>query len=174
MKSPLGIAPLPVQRTHEDSQLSLMEREGFLDEAVVATFCAAPAARRTIYPEDLALCSDDLDFAGWQSVEFSTPRVAEPVAQPLAFSVRRASPPVAGDQDTATSPPVTYRWWMAGLAGVIFALLLAALLIGLTSHRSMEEWKDLFSTQTVESAAAADSPGRTPLGQSGKPGASHP
>lgn len=144
MKSPLGLTPLPVQRMHEDSELLMMERDGFVDEAVVAALRAKQPGRRTAYPEDLALCADDLDFAGWQTSEAWQPRLPEVPPQVISAIVRRASPPVAGEPCIVEQHQGTHRWWLAGLAGVLSTLLVVALLLFLTS-RAGTGWKMMLS-----------------------------
>ncbi len=127
MKSTLRLSPLPIHRPTEESDLRLMEREGFVDEEVVAALRATQPVRRTTYPEDLALSADDLDFAGW-CVPTSTPAsrpTAAPAEAPIA--TRRAAPPVAQPTYQSAAPARgASRWWFAGLAGVFTSLLLLA------------------------------------------------
>ena len=80
MMNSLRLSPLPSTRPSDESDSRSMEREGFVDEAVVMTLITEThPGRRVAYPEDLALAADDLDFAGWQLpvTHAARPRAAE-------------------------------------------------------------------------------------------------
>lgn len=135
--NPLKLSPLPSTRPADESRSLAMEREGFVDEAVVLALITGPShPRRVSYPEDLALAADDLDFAGWQqpSAAPSRPRTAEVPPHVIDAIVRRAAPPVL--QETGISPPHhgAHRWWLAGLAGVLATMLFSVLLLSLASR----------------------------------------
>jgi hypothetical protein len=132
----LGLSPLPSLRANEESSQFLMEREGFVDEAVVAALRAASASpvRSVGYPEDLALAADDLDFAGWQLSKPTVNRHPEVPPQVIAAIVRRATPPAPIEVGIGNPHHGNHRWWLAGLAGITATLLFAVLLFFLSAR----------------------------------------
>lgn len=107
-----------------------MEREGFVDEAVVMALMTGPLPSRSVaFPEDLALSADDLDFAGWR-LSPTLPRVSE-VTRDIP---RRASPPFIEEPGIGAPHLGAHRWWLAGLAGVLSTLLFSVLLLNLSSR----------------------------------------
>ncbi len=131
----LPLSPLPSFRTDDDarSHLMEMERDGFVDEAVVTALMAGPRPpRNSGFPEDLALAADDLDFAGWRLAPAPRTRGAEVPPQVIDAIVRRASPPL---EPGLGSPHLGgHRWWLAGLAGALSTLLFSLLLLSLSSR----------------------------------------
>lgn len=131
----LALSPLPSARTEEESNLLQMEREGFVDEAVVAALVSGPRYQRsTACPEDLALAVDDMDFAGWQLSQEMPPRGAEVPPQVIEAIVRRATPPAIREPGIGSPHRGKHRWWLAGLAGIFSTLLVALLLINLSGR----------------------------------------
>lgn len=128
---PLCLTPLPAHRADEQSSMLVMEREGFVDEAVVAALVTGNHLGRTMAdPDDLALAADDLDFAGWRLSKSVTVRSAEVPPQVIDAIVRRALPPVTGEARRGSRQLVSRRWWVAGVLSI---LLLAAVLLALPS-----------------------------------------
>jgi hypothetical protein len=84
----LSFSPLPFTRTEDIAGSLWIEREGFVDESVVAAMAIGPRYERSFsYPQDLALAADDLDFAGWC--------LSAPQALKLAASTEIDEVPVA-------------------------------------------------------------------------------
>lgn len=133
---PLRLKPLPSIRSHDESDTLLMEREGFVDEAVVLAILNGPINHRNVaYPEDLALAADDLDFAGWQlppSLPFRT--LADVPTPVVVATIRRATPPVIEEPGLGSPHHGDHRWWLAGLAGLFSAMLFSLLLFTLSSR----------------------------------------
>ena len=126
MIKPLCLSPFPTRRADDESPLPLMQREGFVDEAVVATLVRESQFGRSVaYPDDLALAVDDLDFAGWSFAKSVQPRSAEVPPQVIDAIVRRASPQVSSVLRSDTR-----RQWLMGLA----ILLIAAVILLLAAH----------------------------------------
>jgi hypothetical protein len=112
-----------------------MEREGFIDEAVVLALVNSPRhLRSTAYPADLALAADDLDFAGWQLPSAAPVRGPEIPPQVISAIVRRATPPTLEESGIGAPHRGSHRWWLAGLAGVLSTMLFSLLLMTLSSR----------------------------------------
>ena len=112
---PLCLTPLPAHRADDKSSLLVMEREGFVDEAVVTALVTGSHLGRSVAdPDDLALAADDLDFAGWRLSKSATVRSAEVPPQVIDAIVRRALPPVTGDSKRGSWQSPSRRWWLAG------------------------------------------------------------
>ncbi len=126
-------------RTHarppatRESTARWLEREGFVDEEVVANIIAAPHSRRASgQPDDLALAADDMDFAGWNLPAFVRTGPPEILAEPTApVAGRLPAPPVPPWRREAPVPAAGRRWWLAALAGVIATLLVSAVVVAL-------------------------------------------
>lgn len=113
---PLVLNSLPTQRADELSPLLMMEREGFVDEAVVTALLRShQPGRRTADPEDLALTADDLDFAGWRLSKEIPVRAAEVPPRVIDAIVRRAAPP-ATHKPVRGSAGSLRKWRMAAVA----------------------------------------------------------
>jgi hypothetical protein len=135
MMNPLSLSPLPTLRSDDESDRHLMEREGFVDEAVVAALVKGnPPSRSAACPDDLALAADDFDFAGWRLSKAETVRSPEVPPQVIDAIVRRAAPPVVGRSRPESEPQAKYRWWFVGSAGVIASLLFSILLLTLSAR----------------------------------------
>lgn len=155
MSHSLKLSPLPSVRHHDDSDALLMEREGFVDEAAVSAMVSQPfQTRRVPCPEDLVLSLDDMDFAGWQtSPAPSVRRTAEVPPQVINAIVRRSASPLV----RATMPELPEasapRWWLAGLAGALTALLAAVIFVGVSPgpRRALENF---FANATAALAPA--------------------
>ena len=64
--NPLKLSLLPSPRFDDVSGMPMVERDGFVDDAVVLALIAGPAMPRyQADSRDLALAADDMDFAGW-------------------------------------------------------------------------------------------------------------
>jgi hypothetical protein len=148
--SALGISPLPTLRANEESSQLLMEREGFVDEAVVAALRSAPlnSTRAVGYPEDLALAADDLDFAGWQLAKPAATRRPEVPPQVIAAIVRRAAPPAPLELGIGAPHQGNHRWWLAGLAGITSTILFAVLLFSLSARPGLQ-FKTILPSRVV-------------------------
>jgi hypothetical protein len=131
----LRLSPFPAMRSKDDSPSLQMEREGFVDEAVVSALVTGPQSSRSVpYPDDLVLSVDDMDFAGWQ-LRPSTPfRGAEVPPQVIEAIVRRATPPVVTEPGLGSPHRGSHRWWLAGLAGALSTMLFSVLLLSLSSR----------------------------------------
>ena len=132
--TPLRLSPLPSLRSDAPSESLLMEREGFVDEAVVKAIMSGQLTNRSVIsPEFLALSSDDTDFAGWQLSP--TLRVITDADGGIS---RRASPPCLApfiEEPGIGQPHLgAHRWWLAGLAGLLSTLLFSLLLLNLSSR----------------------------------------
>ncbi len=135
MKQP-RLSPLPAHRADDQSTLLLMEREGFVDEAVVTALVTSSHLGRSVAdPDDLALAADDLDFAGWRLSKSVTVRTAEVPPQVIDAIVRRALPPVIGDPHPGSRHSASHRWWLTAFAGV---LLFPAVMLLLPGHLGMQ------------------------------------
>lgn len=131
MIKPLCLSPFPTRRAGDASALPMIEREGFVDEAVVATLVRESHLGRSIaYPDDLALAADDLDFAGWSLAKTVPTRSAEVPPQVIDAIVRRASPQVSSVLRSDTRRPRNRRPWRVGLA----ILLIAAVIVLSAAH----------------------------------------
>lgn len=134
--NPLQLSLLPSIRANDESGLLQMEREGFVDEAVVLALISGPRhLRSTACHEDLALAADDLDFAGWQLPATPRARAAEIPPRVIDAIVRRATPPVLEEPGIGAPHEGTHRWWLAGLAGAFSTMLFSLLLLSLSSRQ---------------------------------------
>lgn len=128
----LKLSPLPSHRPEDSSGSLLLEREGFVDEAVVRSMVSGTYfSRATAYPEDLALTADDSDFAGWQVTQTKAPRAAEVPPQVIDAIVRRAAPRATAETGTR-SHSSKRRWWLAGLACALSTIGFSMLLLPLS------------------------------------------
>lgn len=129
------LRPLPCQRTDEGIQNLAVERDGFVDDAVVFALMAGPVQQRHAADADqLVLSADDMDFAGWS---------LSPELRLEPLETRRAAPPVLEDEPGLGEPHRgSHRWWIAGLAGAFSTLLFSMLLLTL-SERGMPEPGDI-------------------------------
>ncbi|MES2439329.1 MAG: hypothetical protein V4584_09690 [Verrucomicrobiota bacterium] len=157
--NPLRLSPLPSLRADDESGTLLMEREGFVDEAVVTALVRNTHHhhRSTPYPEDLALAADDLDFAGWRLS--SSPPVRGPEFSPQVINaiVRRAAPPMIEEPGLGSPHLGSHRWWLAGLAGVISTMLFSLLLLSL-SVRPGSHFAPVLSPRALIQAKVAPAP----------------
>lgn len=147
----LGLSPLPSTRTEDTTGSFIMERDGFVDEAVVSAMVTAPlrTSRNQPLHADLALCADD--FAGWQ-FPVALARVALESTNPALENIaRRATAPAPEEDGLGTAHQGSHRWWLAGLAGVLSTMLFSLLLISL-SNRTATETNDL-STREIQRGA---------------------
>ena len=152
MMNPLRLSPLPTLRADDESSSLLMEREGFVDEAVVTALVNGNLHPRSVaYPEDLALAADDSDFAGWRLSTAVPVRSAEVPPQVIDAIVRRAAPPVIGEPRLGSPHRGNHRWWLTGLAGILSTMLFAVLLLTL-SARSGSQFGTLLSPKMLPTA----------------------
>jgi hypothetical protein len=142
----LGLRPLPSLRAEEESGSLLMEREGFVDEAVVSALVRAPhhPVRSMGQREDLALSADDMDFAGWRLSPTPAFTRTEVPPQVIDAIVRRAAPPMIEEPGLGNSHQGSHRWWLAGLAGVLSTMLFSVLLLTLSARPGMS-YESVFS-----------------------------
>ena len=127
----LHLSPLPSVRFDEDSSVPVIEREGFVDEALVLALVAGPITQRPL-PEaaELALAADDMDFAGWC--------LPSAKRNPSELSAKRPTPPVQEEPGLGEPHRGNHRWWRGGLAGVMSTLLFSALLLSLSSRIALQ------------------------------------
>jgi len=154
--NPLQLSPLPTSRSDDDSGSLLMEREGFVDEAVVAALVTRPlhASRTMAYPEDLVLAADEMDFAGWSTFSGPLQRGPEVPPQVIEAIVRRAAPPQTEEPGLGQPHAGSPRWWLAGLAGILSTMLFSVLLMTL-SERSGSQIETILSPKGLVSAKPA-------------------
>lgn len=141
----LKLSVLPTLRNETAGEISLMEREGFVDDAVVMALLTGPVQPRTLAnPNDLALPADDMDFAGWRlskslperSIQQVSPfSAADDLSEP---PVCRAAPPTLDEPGLGDPHRGTHRWWLAGLAGVLSTLLFSVLLLSLSNRSRLD------------------------------------
>lgn len=161
MMNSLRLSPLPTFRADDESGSLLMEREGFVDEAVVAAMVRGNFHTRSMpYPDDLALVADDSDFAGWRLSKEMLKRSPEVPPQVIDAIVRRAAPPVVGDK-LGLPYQGGHRWWLAGLAGVLSTMLFSLLLLSL-SARSGSQFGTLLSPNMLTTAKPTPAPKAEP------------
>jgi hypothetical protein len=133
--NPLRLSALPSIRANDDSGSLQMEREGFVDDAVVMALISGPMQwRSTACHEDLALAADDLDFAGWQLPTTPLARAVEIPPKGADACIRRATPPVVEEPGIGQPHHGSHRWWLAGLAGALSTMLFSLLLLTLSSR----------------------------------------
>lgn len=128
----LPLSPLPCMRDDAAERGKMPLEDGFVDDSVVLAL-AAGAGRRSL--EDRVswiLRADDTDFAGWGCV----PTVLTPKAAP---DVRRAAAPELAELGIGEPHHGRHRWWLAGIAGAVTALLASALLLTLAARQKVEE-----------------------------------
>jgi hypothetical protein len=143
----LKLTVLPTLRNDSAGDIPLMEKEGFVDEAVVLALLTGPVQARTLAgPDDLALPADDMDFAGWRLSNSFLPR-SNRQPSPFtevgeAFGYRAAPPtleePVWDEPGLGDPHRGTHRWWLAGLAGLLSTLLFSLLLLTLSNRSQLE------------------------------------
>lgn len=135
----LKLTVLPSNRAENDLDLPVMEREGFVDDAVVLALVAGPIQSRPLVDHrDLVLPADDMDFAGW-SLSDSLP--LRSIQRPTPFSEaldRRPAPPTLEEPGLGDPHRGTHRWWLAGLAGALSTLLFSVLLLSLSNRGHLE------------------------------------
>jgi hypothetical protein len=134
MMNPLRLSPLPTLRPEDESNSLLMEREGFVDEAVVTALMAeSPYSRSIGYPEDLALAADDMDFAG-RTLSAGPFRGSPFPWEAPEVENRRAEPPLIDEPGLGAPHRGSHRWWLAGLAGMLSTMLFSLLFITLSAR----------------------------------------
>lgn len=160
----LKLSLLPSPRYDDVSGMPLVERDGFVDDAVVLALMAGPAMPR--YQADsrgLALAADDMDFAGW-CLSPTPPCQALPASAESA--TRRAAAPEIEEPGIGEPHCGSHRWWLAGLAGAFSTLLFTLLLLSLSSRSpSGTEEFTFFPTQPkprVTAPPKLQAPAETP------------
>jgi hypothetical protein len=150
--NPLKLSPLPTIRAENESESRRFEREGFVDEAVVAamTLPPQPGGRTAADPEDLILAADDLDFAGWQ-IPVAAPWQILDSNPPAELPSRRPAPPLIREPGLGHPHSGSHRWWLAGLAGALATLLFALLLLTLATRH--DSYFETLFPQQAESAS---------------------
>ena len=163
MKTPLRLSPFPLVRDPDESGSLRMEREGFVDEAVVTALRMRPVHVRSVaYLEDLALACDDQDFAGWRIAERLPVRNPEVPPQVIEAIVRRAAPPIVGEPGLGQPHHGSHRWWLAGLAGALSTLLFSLLLLTL-SARPGTRFETILSPSNLTTAKPVSPPDDTKI-----------
>jgi hypothetical protein len=130
----LNLSPFPCLRAEEVALMPSIERDGFVDDAVVLALMAGPITprERIAEPSELILAADELDFAGWSLPLPALP--AETRVAPPAPAPRRAAPPAYLEPGLGEPHRGNHRWWLAGLAGAISTVLFSSLLLFLSSR----------------------------------------
>lgn len=130
--TPLHLSPFPSLRSDEVSSIPVIERDGFVDDAVVLALVAGPITHRVApISAELALAADDMDFAGWSlPATPSTPR-AKPMPLSSSAPLPRPAPPIQNEPGLDDPHRGNHRWWLAGLAGALSTLLFSLLLLSL-------------------------------------------
>lgn len=131
---PLRVSQLPFVRMESNPHSVTNEQDGFVDEAVIHAMVHQPTHRRSLgRSSDMVLSAEDLDFAGWNFPTMAVERPSttvlhsEPVKEeapfsaPLKFSHHLAEPMPEGKS----------YWWIAGIAGIITAIVLSLILLKL-------------------------------------------
>lgn len=152
--NPLRLSPLPTICAETESESRRFEREGFVDEAVVAAMAqpVKSGARTMPCPQDLVLAADDLDFAGWQ-VAAAAPWLVRDRTPVVAFPSRRPAPPLLREPGPGRPHSAAHRWWLAGLAGVLSTLLFSLLLLTLATRPDSDS--ETLLPQQAKSASPA-------------------
>jgi hypothetical protein len=131
--NPLTLNPLPGLRSGDDFSSAQMEREGFVDEAVVTAMLARPYMKRSVaYPEDLALAADDQDFAGWSLPTPTTFRDTGFPSQAASVIAQPVAAPAAAEPEEDQPQSGNLLWWLAGLACVLSVVFFSAVLFTFT------------------------------------------
>ena len=130
----LNLSPLPRLSSERGPGLAEVEKDGFVDEAVILALIAGPVIpRRLADARDLALVPEAMDFAGWRlSAALPAPSAIATTAPSEAFT-RRPAPPTLEELGIGKPHRGSHRWWLAGLAGAISTLLFSVLLFSLSS-----------------------------------------
>jgi hypothetical protein len=135
----LKLTVLPSSRPDQDTDSSVMEREGFVDDAVVLALVAGPVQPRLLAdPRELILPADDMDFAGWS---LSSALPLRSIQGPTPFSElldRQPALPTLDEPGIGAPHHGTHRWWLAGLAGALSTLLFSVLLLSLSNRGHLE------------------------------------
>lgn len=156
---PLQLAPIPAVRSENPAEPVAPLLEGFVDDEVIASIIAMPpsASRIVSHPSDLALSSDESDFAGWAVRGTSPFRI---IAEKQELQHARPLPveePGLGEPHRGN-----HRWWIAAVSGGASALVLSLLFINLAgrdgSKSSMVSMTK--SMQWIESAVGTFAPAR--------------
>lgn len=135
------LSMLPSQRFDDVAEMPVMERDGFVDDAVIQSILAGPVSpRQVVEPADLVLAADDMDFAGWiLPKRKTTPFHPVPVIEPrLELPVRRPAEPELDEPGLGEPHRGSHRWWIAGLAGGLTTMLFSVLLLTLSSREHLE------------------------------------
>lgn len=137
----LNLSPFPSLRSDEASSIPLMEKDGFVDDAVVLALVAGTSSARSFAdPGDLALAADDMDFAGWRlpgSMRSPAPELKELKGAPYEFP-RRPAPPLLDEPGLGEPHHGSHRWWLAGLAGALSTMLFSVLLLSLSARSASD------------------------------------
>jgi hypothetical protein len=135
------LSMLPSQRFDDAAEMPVMERDGFVDDAVIQSILAGPVSpRHVVEPADLVLAADDMDFAGWilPKRKVSPFMQAPLIEQRLDLPLRRAAEPELDEPGLGEPHRGNHRWWIAGLAGGLTTMLFSVLLLTLSSREHLE------------------------------------
>ncbi|MEX1114022.1 MAG: hypothetical protein WEB53_02155 [Akkermansiaceae bacterium] len=155
MMNSLRLSPLPSIRAEGDSDSRRFERDGFVDEAVVAAMACHReiGLRKVANLEDLVLAADDLDFAGWQ-LPAAVPVQNVARHTPMGIPLRRPAPPVVDEPGLGQPHSGSHRWWFAGLAGILSTMLFSLLLLTLATRQG-SQFEPLLQLPTDSAPPAA-------------------
>lgn len=155
---PLQLAPIPSVRSENPAEPAGPQLEDFVDAEVIASIIAMPpsSSRIASSPSDLALSSDENDFAGW-SIRGSSPFrvIAEKHELQHARSFTAVAEPGLGEPHRGN-----HRWWIAAASGGASALVLSLLFANLVDRGAFESSMVSMTKpmQWIESAVATFTP----------------
>lgn len=122
----LPVSPFPAYSENGEKPTSLPD--GFVDDEVVATLIESPFHRPSLARvgpshSDLALSSDENDFAGWALTPSSPFRVIAETQE------RTVSSPLPVETEPGIGQPHqgSHRWWIAAVAGISSAVIVSVL-----------------------------------------------
>lgn len=133
----LPLTPIPISRMESSGEEDLTTPDGFVDEQVIsALILPVISSRHIALPVDLALSSDENDFAGW-NVRRDSP------FRELASPTSRVNVAMSSESGQDLSEPGIgkphqggHRWWIAVATGCSSALILSLLFSTLAERSS--------------------------------------
>lgn len=122
----LPVTPFPAYSENGGKTATLPD--GFVDEEIIATLIESPFqqsghSRLGAAHSDLALSSDENDFAGWAVTPSSPFRVIAEAQERIISS----PPPVESEPGIGQPHQGSHRWWIAAVAGMSSAVIVSVL-----------------------------------------------
>lgn len=155
---PMKLAPIPADRSENPAETATPLMDGFVDDAAIASLIAPEnvRARLTSRSSDLALSSDENDFAGF-TIRSASPfrAIAEKHELQVARQFSVMEEPGLGEPHRGN-----HRWWIAAVAGGASALVLSLLFVSLVDREASGESIASFAKpfEFIESAIGALTP----------------